>query len=131
MPLIYNNLDSALEFWDEVDEYSKVYLLILIGNKEKKRPNTLFLEDAWNNRKERKIIRIFLTKDEIYKYKKIIKKENMSTAKTTIEYLLNFLNEKENIGEVDEPVDCMLSTIDVDGNIHSVEMLWSSSTVLN
>lgn len=122
--MIYNDEQTALELWDTVDEDSSIFIPIMIGSPYEK--NSIFMETLVTKKEERSWVRVFLDKEEALAYKQQKNKKGMSIATTTVLHFVTFLKKHCNYEDVDKKVECVLSTIDIDGKFHNIDLVWNN-----
>lgn len=129
MPMIYNDINSAIELWDNVDEGSEVFLAVKLSDGVQK--NSLLIETMFAGEEERKRIRVFFSKDEADSYRIAANNKRITLAKTTIGHLIDFLDKHCGYVKVDKKVECVLTTVDIDGKYHQMDMIWNNYESLN
>lgn len=128
---IYSNVEDALALWDAIQEDSDIFIPMVPGKEGDK--NKIFLETVTPMKKEEKrksVLRIFINRDEADAYRIMNASSRVTVAKTTMIALLRFM-ERHFKNTVDMDLQCVLSTIDMDGKFHSLDSLWSNNQIDN
>ena len=119
------DLESALALWDALDDEAEVFVPIVLNNEGGK--NYFFYEkDATPSVKGKMFIRVFINRDEANSYKLSTRYSKLTLATTTLGNLMRSL-EKNLASQGDNKVDCVLSTLDMEGKFHIIETLWSNT----
>ena len=121
--MIKNDLESALELWDALDDKAEIFVPVMQSEVSKK--NLFFIERDGKN-KGVLLLRVFIDKEEGEAYKTNKKVSKIFLAETTLGHLLISLEKNLKI-DVDKRIDCVLSTLDMEGNFRSIETLWSNT----
>lgn len=125
----YSNAEEALVFWDMVDDDANIFVPVILSKESE--ANAIYVESFKNVDKiPTNLLRVFINRDEANSYKLSRQSNKVTIAKTTVGYLTKSLI--RNWGNrSDKRIDCVLSTIDIDGKMCSIETLWSNILKLN
>jgi len=115
-----NDLDAALALWDALDDDAEVFFPVVVSNSKR----AFYLEKPAN--KEALVFRIFISQDEAQSYVIQHRNSSISLATSTVGHLLPSL-ERNLSRNIDKKIDCVLSTLDMEGNFHAIETIWSNS----
>lgn len=115
-----NDIESALALWDALDDDAEIFFPVVVSNSKK----AFYLEKPAG--KDTMTIRAFISQSEAQSY--VIQRQNssVSLATSTVGHLLSSL-ERNLSRNIDKKVNCVLSTLDMEGNFHAIETIWSNS----
>lgn len=118
------DIETALALWDALDDEAEIFVPIVLNSKGGE--NFFFYEKSSPANKGKMLIRVFINKDEANSYKISTKYSKLTLAATTLGNLMKSL-EKNLAPNIQDDVDCVLSTLDMEGRLHIIETLWSNS----
>lgn len=122
--MAYSDSETALVIWEMLENETTPIYLAIIGNSAENTP--IFLE---GHKQEDKTtyyyLRVFLDRDEAHAYRTSRNTKGLVLISTTLSKLTDALNAHWK-KKVDVKVDCVLSTVDIEGIFYSLELLWSN-----
>lgn len=122
--MIYSDETLALELWDNIDEDSSIFIPIILGGQGEK--NYVFMETYVSKKEEHSWVRVFINKEEAMAYKKEKARKGLSIGTTSIIHFTSYLQKHCEFGKVDKKVECILSTIDVEGKFYNIDVIWNN-----
>jgi len=121
--MIKADLESALALWDALEEEAEIYVPVVLDSTSN---GKFFVErGTLPANKDRMLVRVFVNRDEADSYKLFKKGNRLTLATTTVGHLLASL--ERNLTTIDGKIECVLSTLDMNGNFHILETLWSNT----
>lgn len=124
--MIKNDIETAMALWDALDDEAEVFVPIILNSGGAK--NYFFIEKSASPVAQNKMfLRVFINRDEADTYKLKKRSPKMTLAMTTVGHLLSALD-RNLAREVDKDIDCVLSTLDMEGNFYAIETLWSNNS---
>lgn len=124
----HTDIETAMALWDALDDDAEVIVPIILNSGGAR--NYFFIERAPGADPKKLILRVFINRDEADSYKLKKRSGKLTLATTTIGHLMSALSRNLSY-EVDKEIDCVLSTLDMEGNFYSIETLWSNTNKLS
>lgn len=120
-----NDLETAIALWDALDDEAEIFVPIVLNQGGGK--NYFFMErGSLPTNKDNLTVRVFINKDEADSYKLQKRNNKLTLATTTVGHLLASLD-RNLVNLIDNKIECVLSTLDMEGNFRTIETLWSNT----
>lgn len=119
------SIDDKIQLWDSLTDETVVYVPTVYSKDS--HTMALFVEAASPKNKESVVTMIFLNKDEADQYRTAKSTTPITFVKISLGKLYSSFS-KFFGKNYSKQFNCMLSTVDVKGEFHRIETVWSNQT---